>query len=78
MAPAERELPTADPQPAEPVVRRGRRPSAELVALRARIEALMLGGLRSPAIHRALTGLDNPSPAAVRRWATRPRSRHTE
>lgn len=55
----------SDPQPVKPTVRRGRRPSAELVALRGRIEALMLGGLRSPAIHRALTGLDNPSPAAV-------------
>ena len=38
-----------------PLVRRGRRPASELIVIRARVEALMLQGLRSPAIHRALT-----------------------
>jgi hypothetical protein len=40
----------------------GRRPEAELNALRARVETLMLQGLRAPDIHRALTGPENPSP----------------
>jgi hypothetical protein len=41
---------------------RGRRPEAELVAIRARIETLLLSGLRAPEIHRALTGPENPAP----------------
>ena len=44
---------------------RGRRPEAELVALRARIETLLLGGLRPPEIHRALTGPENPNPIVL-------------
>jgi len=46
-------------------MRRGRRPEAELVALRARIETLLLGGLRAPEIHRALTGPENPAPIVL-------------
>lgn len=41
---------------------RGRRPEVELVAIRARIETLLLSGLRAPEIHRALTGPENPAP----------------
>ena len=44
---------------------RGRRPEAELVALRARIETLLLSGLRPPEIHRALTGPENPAPIVL-------------
>jgi hypothetical protein len=44
---------------------RGRRPEAELVALRARIEKLLLSGLRPPEIHRALTGPENPAPIVL-------------
>ena len=44
---------------------RGRRPEAELAALRARVETLLLSGLRAPDIHRALTGPENPSPVAL-------------
>lgn len=40
----------------------GRRPEAELTALRGRIETLLLSGLRAPEIHRALTGSENPNP----------------
>jgi hypothetical protein len=43
----------------------GRRPEAELKALRARVETLMLQGLRAPDIHRALTGAENPSPITL-------------
>ena len=63
---------------------RGRRPEAELTALRARIETLLLSGLRAPEIHRALTGPESPNPiilserqvrahivAIERRWAER-------
>ena len=63
---------------------RGRRPDAELAALRDRIETLMLQGLRPGEIHRALTGPESPSPivlserqvrahvaAIERRWAQR-------
>ena len=49
--------------PTSPV--RGRRPERELAALRERIETLMLQHLRAPAIHRALTGLENPSPIVL-------------
>lgn len=45
--------------------RRGRRPTAELAAIRARVDALMLQGLRSPAIHRALTGPEAPNPIGI-------------
>jgi len=44
---------------------RGRRPEAELTALRARIETLLLSGLRAPEIHRALTGPESPSPISL-------------
>jgi hypothetical protein len=44
---------------------RGRLPEAELRGLRARIETLMLQGLRAPDIHRALTGLENPNPIVL-------------
>jgi hypothetical protein len=44
---------------------RGRRPESELSALRERIETLMLQHLRAPAIHRALTGLENPTPIVI-------------
>ncbi len=44
---------------------RGRRPEAETREIRARVETLMFGGLRSPGIHRALTGADNPNPVAI-------------
>jgi hypothetical protein len=56
----------------------------ELAALRDRIETLMLQGLRSSEIHRALTGTESPNPvvlsdrqvrahvaAVERRWAQR-------
>jgi hypothetical protein len=65
-------------------VGRGRRPDAELAALRDRIETLMLQGLRPAEIHRALTGPESPNPivlsdrqvrahvtAVERRWARR-------
>jgi hypothetical protein len=52
-------------EPSSPTPTRGRRPERELMALRERIEALMLGGLRAPAIHRALTGPENPAPIAI-------------
>lgn len=44
---------------------RGRRPEAELTALRARIETLLLSGLRAPEIHRALTGPESPNPISL-------------
>jgi hypothetical protein len=44
---------------------RGRRPEAELVALRSRIETLLLSGLRPPEIHRAITGPENPAPIVL-------------
>jgi hypothetical protein len=50
-------------QPTGPV--RGRRSERELAALRERIESLMLQHLRAPAIHRALTGLENPNPITI-------------
>ena len=51
---------SAAPSPA-----RGRRPERELAALRDRIEALLLAGLRAPAIHRALTGPECPNPIVL-------------
>jgi hypothetical protein len=45
--------------------RRGRRPAAELAAIRGRVELLMLQGLRGPAIHRALSGPESPNPLAI-------------
>ena len=44
---------------------RGRRPDAELAAIRERIEQLMLQGLRSPAIQRALAGPEAPAPLVI-------------
>lgn len=44
---------------------RGRRSERELAALRERIESLMLQHLQAPAIHRALTGLENPNPIVI-------------
>jgi hypothetical protein len=44
---------------------RGRRPDAELSALRARIETLLLSRLRAPEIHRALTGRESPNPISL-------------
>jgi hypothetical protein len=49
--------------PAGPV--RGRRSERELAALRERIETLMLQHIQAPAIHRALTGLENPTPITL-------------
>jgi hypothetical protein len=44
---------------------RGRRIEQEQAAIRERVEALMYQNLRSPAIHRALTGPESPNPVAV-------------
>src|SRR5664280_809751 len=44
---------------------RGRRPERELTALRERIETLMLQHIQAPAIHRALTGLESPTPIVI-------------
>jgi len=70
---------------------RGRRTEKEQAAIRERVEQLMYGGLRSPAIHRALTGPEAPNPiviserqvrahmAAVERaWADRASRDHLE
>jgi hypothetical protein len=56
----------ANPSPALPTGPvRGRRSERELAALRERIESLMLQHLQAPAIHRALTGLENPNPIVI-------------
>jgi hypothetical protein len=44
---------------------RGRRSERDLAALRERIETLMLQHIQAPAIHRALTGLENPTPIVI-------------
>ena len=44
---------------------RGRRSERDLAALRERIETLMLQHIQAPAIHRALTGLENPNPIVI-------------
>jgi hypothetical protein len=44
---------------------RGRRSERDLAALRERIETLMLQHIQAPAIHRALTGLENPTPITI-------------
>ena len=44
---------------------RGRRSERDLAALHERIEALMLQHIQAPAIHRALTGLENPTPITI-------------
>jgi hypothetical protein len=44
---------------------RGRRPERELALLRERIETLMLQHVQAPAIHRALTGLESPTPIVL-------------
>jgi hypothetical protein len=54
-----------NPSPAPLRAARGRRPAAELAALRARIEGLMLSSYRAPAIHRALTGAEAPNPIVI-------------
>lgn len=46
-------------------VGRGRRSEAELSVLRARVETLMLQGLRAMDIHRGLTGPENPNPIVL-------------
>jgi hypothetical protein len=56
----------ANPSPALPTGPvRGRRSERDLAALRERIETLMLQHIQAPAIHRALTGLENPTPIAI-------------
>ena len=50
---------------------RGRRSEQDLAQLRERIETLMVSGLTAPAIHRALTGSENPSPIALSERAVR-------
>ena len=56
----------ANPSPALPTGPvRGRRSERELAALRERIETLMLQHIQAPAIHRALTGLENPAPIVI-------------
>jgi hypothetical protein len=56
----------ANPSPTLPTGPvRGRRSERELAALRERIETVMLQHLRAPAIHRALTGLENPTPITL-------------
>ncbi|MGD0019060.1 MAG: hypothetical protein ABSD62_07365 [Candidatus Limnocylindrales bacterium] len=57
--------PGTDHPAAPPRAARGRRPASELAALRGRIEGFMLAGLRSPAIHRALTGPECPNPVII-------------
>jgi len=44
---------------------RGRRSERDLAALRERIETLMLQHIQAPAIHRALTGLESPTPIII-------------
>jgi hypothetical protein len=44
---------------------RGRRSERDLAALRERIETLMLQHIQAPAIHRALTGPENPTPIVI-------------
>jgi len=66
----------ANPSPALPTGPvRGRRSERELAALRERIETLMLQHLRAPAIHRALTGLENPTPITLSAPGARPHAR---
>ena len=56
----------ANPSPALPTGPvRGRRSERDLAALRERIETLMLQHIQAPAIHRALTGLENPTPITI-------------
>jgi hypothetical protein len=56
----------AKPSPALPTGPvRGRRSERDLAALRERIETLMLQHIQAPAIHRALTGLENPNPIVI-------------
>jgi hypothetical protein len=56
----------ANPSPALPTGPvRGRRSERDLAALRERIETLMLQHIQAPAIHRALTGLESPTPIII-------------
>lgn len=58
--------PATTPASSDPPRRvRGRRTEAEQAAIRERIEQVMFGGLRSPAIHRALTGPEAPNPIVI-------------
>jgi hypothetical protein len=52
--------PSSAPRPV-----RGRRPDSEQTAIRERVEQLMYQNLRSPAIHRALTGPEAPNPIVI-------------
>lgn len=55
-----------NPSPALPTGPvRGRRSERDLAALRERIEALMLQHIQAAGIHRALTGLENPTPITI-------------
>ena len=66
----------ANPSPALPTGPvRGRRSERDLAALRERIETLMLQHIQAPAIHRALTGLENPTPIVVSLRQVRPHAR---
>lgn len=65
-AKSRRSLGTSEPlaaASAQPV--RGRRPEADQAAIRDRVEGLMYQSLRSPAIHRALTGSESPNPIVI-------------
>jgi hypothetical protein len=81
--------PPTKPAPSAPRRARGRRPEREQALIRERVEQLMYQNLRSPAIHRALTGPEAPNPitiserqvrshmAAIRRdWADRASREH--
>jgi len=57
--------PTTPPSTSTPRRARGRRPEREQALIRERIEQLMYQNLRSPAIHRALTGPEAPNPIAI-------------
>jgi hypothetical protein len=57
--------PTTPPSSSTPFRARGRRPEREQALIRERIEQLMYQNLRSPAIHRALTGPEAPKPVAI-------------
>ncbi len=56
---------TAAPALGHPRPARGRRSEAEQIALRERIETLLLQGLSVAAIHRALTGPEAPVPISL-------------
>jgi hypothetical protein len=83
--------PTPPASSAVPRAVRGRRTDAEQTAIRERVEQLMYQNLRSPAIHRALTGPEAPNPIVIserqvraqmavveRAWAERASREHLE